>query len=113
MKEKTIYIEDKTKTLGDGYAPLHNNLHRDNTSLIIEDTHPSFLIIEDFNANQKQTQEEDLSSNGKKIYYAEEIFDDEDDITKYLTLNPVTGEYIAKPIREFMQLPYRRIYEND
>ena len=80
MKEKTIYIEDKTKTLGDGYAPLHNNLHRDNTSLIIEDTHPSFLIIEDFNANQKQTQEEDLSSNGKKIYYAEEIFDDEDDI---------------------------------
>ena len=41
------------------------------------------------------------------------LFDDNDDITKYLTLNPVTGEYIAKPIREYPQLPYRRIYEND
>ena len=28
------------------------------------------------------------------------LFDDEDDITQYLTLNPVTREYIAKPIRE-------------
>ena len=41
------------------------------------------------------------------------LFDDEDDITQYLTLNPVTGEYIAKPIREYPQLPYRRVQEND
>lgn len=41
------------------------------------------------------------------------LFDREDDIYKYLTQNPVTGEYIAKPIREYPQLPYRRIQEND
>lgn len=41
------------------------------------------------------------------------VFDGEDDIYQYLTLNPVTSEYIAKPIREFPQLPYRRIQEND
>ncbi|MBQ6980290.1 MAG: hypothetical protein IJQ07_06565 [Clostridia bacterium] len=41
------------------------------------------------------------------------IFDNEEDITKYLTLNPVTGEYIAKPIKEYPQLPYRRVQEND
>ena len=41
------------------------------------------------------------------------LFDNDDDITQYLMVNPVTGEYIAKPIREFTQLPYRRIYEND
>lgn len=40
------------------------------------------------------------------------MFGDTDDIYQYLTLNPVTGEYIAKPIREFPQLPYRRIQEN-
>lgn len=40
------------------------------------------------------------------------MFDNDDDIYQYLTLNPVTGEYIAKPIREFPQLPYRRIQEN-
>lgn len=41
------------------------------------------------------------------------FLDDEDDIYKYLTLNPVTGEYIAKPICEYPQLHYRRIIEND
>ena len=41
------------------------------------------------------------------------IFDEEDDLAQYLTQNPVTGEYIAKPIREFPPLHYRRIHEND
>lgn len=41
------------------------------------------------------------------------MIEEEDDITKYLTQNPVTGEYIAKPIREYPQLPYRRIIENE
>ena len=41
------------------------------------------------------------------------VFDDEDDIGKYLRINPVTGEYDALPIREYPQLPYRRIHEND
>lgn len=40
------------------------------------------------------------------------IFDEEDDLTKYLTLNPVTDEYIAKPLREYPALHYRRIHEN-
>lgn len=41
------------------------------------------------------------------------LFDNEDDIYKYLSLNPVTGEYIAKPIKECHALPYRRINKND
>ena len=41
------------------------------------------------------------------------VFDDEDDIGKYLRINPVTSEYDALPIREYPQLPYRRIHEND
>lgn len=79
MKEKIIIIEDKPKAFGDGYAPLTKNLHRDNSSLIIEDTHPQFLIIEDFNALKDKEQVEE-NHNKAKVYYAEEIFDDEDDI---------------------------------
>lgn len=41
------------------------------------------------------------------------MFDSENDITQYLTLNPVTGEYIAKPIKEYPQISYRRVQEND
>ena len=35
-----------------------------------------------------------------------------DDIYKYLEINPVTGEYMPKPLREYPPLHYRRIKEN-
>ena len=37
---------------------------------------------------------------------------DEDDIYKYLETNPVTGEYMPKPLKEYDPLHYRRIKEN-
>lgn len=41
------------------------------------------------------------------------LFNSEDDISKYLSINPTTGEYMAEPIREYPPLDYRRIWEND
>lgn len=35
----------------------------------------------------------------------------DDDIYRYLSQNPVTGEYIAEPINEYMPVDYRRIYK--
>lgn len=40
------------------------------------------------------------------------LFNSEDDISKYLSVNPTTGEYMAEPIREYPPLDYRRIWEN-
>lgn len=40
------------------------------------------------------------------------IVDDESDVLQYLTQNPVTGEYIAQPIREFPAVNYRRLCEH-
>ena len=37
---------------------------------------------------------------------------DVDDIYNYLETNPVTGEYMPKPLREYIPLHYRRIKEN-
>ncbi len=37
---------------------------------------------------------------------------DEDDIYNYLEINPVTGEYEPKPLREYPPLHYRRLKEN-
>lgn len=41
------------------------------------------------------------------------LFNSEDDISKYLSVNPTSGEYMAEPIREYPPLDYRRIWEND
>lgn len=40
------------------------------------------------------------------------LFNSEDDISKYLSVNPTTGEYMSEPIREYPPLDYRRIWEN-
>ena len=37
---------------------------------------------------------------------------DIDDIYNYLEINPVTGEYMPKPLREYSPLHYRRLKEN-
>ena len=36
----------------------------------------------------------------------------EDDIMNYLEINPVTGEYMPKPLKEYIPLHYRRLKEN-
>ena len=33
----------------------------------------------------------------------------EDDIMQYLEINPVTGEYMPKPLKEYIPLHYRRL----
>lgn len=41
------------------------------------------------------------------------LVDGEDDIYTYLSINPVTGEYMAEPICEYPAVHYRRIQDND
>lgn len=42
----------------------------------------------------------------------ESLFYTQDDTSKYLSQNPVTGEYMAEPICEYPPINYRRIWEN-
>ena len=52
-------------------------------------------------ANEKPTKNKQLSLNP-----------DEEDIYNFLEENPVTGEYMPKPLKEYPPLHYRRIKEN-
>ena len=52
-------------------------------------------------ANEKPNEQKQLSM-GSMV----------DDIYNYLETNPVTGEYMPKPLREYTPLHYRRIKEN-
>lgn len=40
------------------------------------------------------------------------LISDEDNIYNYLETNPVTGDYMPKPLREYAPLHYRRLKEN-
>lgn len=40
------------------------------------------------------------------------LFDEKEEISQYLSQNPVTGEYMAEPICEYPPMNYRRIWEN-
>jgi len=54
-----------------------------------------------------------LKANEKPKKQAQITFDsDDDDIYKYLEINPVTGEYMPKPLREYEPLHYRRLKDN-
>ena len=76
---------------------------------------PEWSVIGGTNLKRRDFRLDVLLKVGEKPQEKKQksIFDNEEDITKYLTLNPVTGEYIAKPIKEYTQLPYRRVQEND
>ena len=79
MKKKTIVLDDKTKTLEFGYGPVDGS-GDDSMILVVENKFPKFRIIENF--TQEETKVEEESTVQQNIYYAEEIFDDEDDIYK-------------------------------
>ena len=53
-----------------------------------------------------------LKANEKPTNKQKSLFDTDDDITRYLSKNPVTGEYMAEPICEYPPINYRRIWEN-
>ena len=53
-----------------------------------------------------------LKANEKPTNKQKSLFDTDDDISRYLSKNPVTGEYMAEPIREYSPTNYRRIWEN-
>ncbi len=53
-----------------------------------------------------------LKANEKPTQKQSTLFDTENDITRYLSENPVTGEYMAEPICEYPPINYRRIWEN-
>lgn len=40
------------------------------------------------------------------------LFNEKKEINRYLSQNPVTGEYMAEPICEYPPMNYRRIWEN-
>lgn len=41
------------------------------------------------------------------------FLEETENIEKYLTTNPVTGEYMPLPIREYSPVHYRRVFENE
>ncbi len=54
-----------------------------------------------------------LKANEKPSGNAEQLsmFEQENDLSEYLYLHPVTGEYMPKPVCEYMPVHYKKIHE--
>ncbi len=55
-----------------------------------------------------------LKANEKPVKKSKQVsmFDNEDDISKYLSVNPVTGEYMPEPMCEYPPVHYRKVKDN-
>lgn len=53
-----------------------------------------------------------LKANEKTDNKQKSFFNSNEDIDRYLSTNPVTGEYMAEPICEYPPIHYRRIWKN-
>ena len=53
-----------------------------------------------------------LKANDKPTESLITKFDVPDEIKPYISINPVTGEYMAEPIKEYPPVHYRKVVEN-
>lgn len=112
-RDAVKYILSKNILCGNALTLMQvDENQQDTTEPII---FPEWSVVGGTNLKRRDFRLDVLLKVGEKPQEQKQksLFDREDDIYKYLTQNPVTGEYIAKPIREYPQLPYRRIQEND
>ena len=112
-REAVKYILDKNILCGNALTLMCVDENQQDTDKPI--IFPEWSVIGGTSLKRRDFRLDVLLKVGEKPQEKKQksIFDNEEDITKYLTLNPVTGEYIAKPIKEYPQLPYRRVQEND
>lgn len=112
-REAVKYILSKNILCGNALTLMCVDENQQDTDTPI--IFPEWSVVGGTNLKRRDFRLDVLLKVGEKPQEKKQksLFDDEDDIYKYLTINPVTGEYIAKPIKEYPQLPYRRINEND
>ncbi|MBQ8289708.1 MAG: restriction endonuclease subunit M [Clostridia bacterium] len=112
-REAVKYILDKNILCGNALTLMCVDENQQDTDTPI--IFPEWSIVGGTNLKRRDFRLDVLLKVGEKPRDLKQntVFDEQEDIYKYLALNPITGEYIAKPIREYPQLPYRRIEEND
>lgn len=117
VNEQTIravkYILSKNILCGNALTLMCVDENQQDTDIPI--IFPEWSIVGGTNLKRRDFRLDVLLKVGEKPQKKQQqsLFDNEDGIDKYLTLNPITGEYLAKPIKEYTGVHYRRINEND
>lgn len=112
-REAVKYILSKNILCGNALTLMCVNENQQDTEIPI--IFPEWSVVGGVSLKRRDFRLDVLLKVGEKPQdqVQQSLFDYQDDIYKYLTINPVTGEYLAKPIKEYISLPYRRINEND
>ncbi len=112
-REAVKYILSKNILCGNALTLMRVDENQQDTDIPI--IFSEWSIVGGVNLKRRDFRLDVLLKVGEKPQeqIQQSLFDEQDDIYKYLTINPVTGEYFAKPIKEYRSLPYRRIKENE
>jgi len=84
---------------------VDNNQHDTNIPI----TFPEWSLVKGTSIKRRDFRLDVLLKANDKQEKQNSLFDDE--ISKYLTTNPVTGEYMPVPIKEYQAINYQKIME--
>lgn len=106
------YILNKNILCGNALTLMCVDEHQQDTAIPI--IFPEWSLILSTKLKRRDFRLDVMLKANEKPKKQKSFFDsgDKKDINQYLSQNPVTGEYMAKPICEYPPMNYRRIWEN-
>lgn len=109
-RKSVEYILSKNILCGNALTLMCVDENQEDTAVPI--VFPEWSLVQYTKLKRRDFRLDVMLKVGEKPNNQKSLFDSDDDISQYLSQNPVTGEYMAEPMCEYPPIYYRRIWEN-
>lgn len=109
-RKSVEYILSKNILCGNALTLMCVDENQEDTAVPI--VFPEWSLVQYTKLKRRDFRLDVMLKVGEKPNNQKSLFDSGDDISQYLSQNPVTGEYMAEPMCEYPPINYRRIWEN-
>lgn len=109
-RKSVEYILSKNILCGNALTLMCVDENQEDTAVPI--VFPEWSLVQYTKLKRRDFRLDVMLKVGEKPNNQKSLFDSDDDISQYLSQNPVTGEYMAEPMCEYPPINYRRIWEN-
>ena len=109
-RKSVEYILSKNILCGNALTLMCVDENQEDTAVPI--VFPEWSLVQYTKLKRRDFRLDVMLKVGEKSNNQKSLFDSDDDISQYLSQNPVTGEYMAEPMCEYPPKNYRRIWEN-
>ena len=109
-RKSVEYILSKNILCGNALTLMCVDENQEDTAVPI--VFPEWSLVQYTKLKRRDFRLDVMLKVGEKPNNQKSLFDSDDDISQFLSQNPVTGEYMADPMCEYPPINYRRIWEN-